>query len=178
MKMTTGKYIAVKYKSLSVGADDYASNIYRVDQLYRKYIRYFRKANQNRILADLTEKIEKVYTNEWLLNYSNHWQSVIDEITEWNASYAKAQKNFFKTQVQPTLDKKQRLFVIITDALRYECGQELTHKLQQENRYDAKLNYLISGLPSYISCSAYIKYKGIDFFFFSTFKALFYIMQT
>lgn len=142
-------YKSVKYSSFDQGAEDYAKNQYRVDQLYRKYIRYFRKASQNRILADLTQKVEKVYTNEWLLSYSNNWQTVIDGLTEWKTPYTKSQKNFFKTYVHPTIDKGQRLFVIITDALRYECGQELTHKLQQENRYDSELDYMVTVLPSF-----------------------------
>ena len=76
---------------------NYSENLYRVDQLYRKYIRYYRKANQNRILADLTMKIEKVYTNDWLFTYSNQWQTIIDQIDEWKCPYAKAQRNFFKS---------------------------------------------------------------------------------
>ncbi len=33
--------------------------------------------------------------------------------------------------------------------MRYECGAELTKRLQSENRYEATMNHMISSLPSY-----------------------------
>ncbi len=39
--------------------------------------------------------------------------------------------------------------MIITDALRYECGEELYTTLQAENRYEATIEPLVSSLPSY-----------------------------
>ena len=159
------KHHSTKYKSFSEGTDDYASKLYRVDQLYRKFIRYYRKTNQNKILAQLATKIEKVYSNDWLLQYNDNWQSVIDGMEEWSTKYQKTQRNFFKTHVSPTLTKGQRLFVIITDALRYESGQELTYKIQRENRYDSSLDYMVSSLPSYtqLGMASLLPNKSISF---------------
>jgi uncharacterized protein (TIGR02687 family) len=60
-----------------------------------------------------------------------------------------AKNIFYNTHVKPVVDKKQRLFVIISDAFRYECGAELTKKLQSENRYEASIGHMVSSLPSY-----------------------------
>jgi uncharacterized protein (TIGR02687 family) len=45
--------------------------------------------------------------------------------------------------------KGQRLFVVISDALRYECGWEYFKTIQKEKRYSGEMNYLVASLPSY-----------------------------
>lgn len=138
-----------KYTSFEEGTSNYAATLYEVDQVYRKFIYNYRKTNQNKILADLSNKVEKVYSNDWLLTYNNNWQSIIDKLTIWPNDSRTNQQHFFDTHVKPVIDKKQRLFVIISDAFRYECGAELAKRLQSENRYEATLNHMISSLPSY-----------------------------
>ena len=39
------------------------------------------KPNKIKYCMPLTEKVEKVYCNDWLLNYGNKWQKVIDAST-------------------------------------------------------------------------------------------------
>jgi len=39
--------------------------------------------------------------------------------------------------------------VVISDALRYECAEELTTMIQNENRYQANIESMIGSLPSY-----------------------------
>jgi uncharacterized protein (TIGR02687 family) len=143
------KHGDTKYNSFADGTKDYALNLYEIDLLYRKFIWSYRKSNQNKILADLAIKVEKVYSNDWLLIYNNNWQGVIDNLSSWSNDSATSQKYFYNTHVKPIVDKKQRLFVIISDAFRYECGAELTKKLQSENRYEASISHMVASLPSY-----------------------------
>ena len=143
------KHSDTKYNSFNDGTKDYASNLYEIDLLYRKFIWSYRKSNQNKILADLAIKVEKVYSNDWLLIYNNNWQGVIDNLSSWSNDSATSQKHFYNIHVKPVVDKKQRLFVIISDAFRYECGAELTKKLQSENRYEASIGHMVASLPSY-----------------------------
>lgn len=143
------KYGNTKYKTLLEGTTDYASNLYEIDQMYRKFIWSYRKTSQNKILADLAVKVEKVYTNDWLLIYNNNWQAIINKLPSWSSNIETSQSQFFNTHVKPVVDKNQRLFVIISDAFRYECGAELTKRLQSENRYEAAISYMVSSLPSY-----------------------------
>ena len=51
--------------------------------------------------------------------------------------------------MKPFLDANKKVAVIISDALRYECGEELWRKIRQENRYEARLSFMQSALPSY-----------------------------
>lgn len=143
------KHGDTKYNSFAEGTKDYASSLYEIDLLYRKFIWSYRKTSQNKILADLANKVEKVYSNDWLLIYNNNWQGVIDDLSSWSIDSATNQKHFYNTHVKPVVDKKQRLFVIISDAFRYECGAELAKKLQSENRYEASIGHMVASLPSY-----------------------------
>jgi uncharacterized protein (TIGR02687 family) len=159
------KYGNSKYSTFDEGATDYATILYEIDQLYRKFVYSYRKTSQNKILHDLAIKIEKVYTNDWLLIYNNNWQGIIDNLLTWPNSNKTGQQHFFNTHVKPVIEKKQRLFVIISDAFRYECGAELTKKLQAENRYDATISYMVASLPSYtqLGMAALLPHKELSF---------------
>ena len=143
------KFSNKNYTSFDEGVKDYASSLYRIDEFYRHFIWSYRKVQHNKILATLASKIEKMYSNDWLLTYNNNWQNIIDELETWPTSESSSQQQFFKAHVKPVIDKKQRLFVIISDALRYECGAELNKKLQATNRYESGIEPMVASLPSY-----------------------------
>ena len=113
------KHGDTKYNSFAEGTKDYASSLYEIDLLYRKFIWSYRKTSQNKILADLANKVEKVYSNDWLLIYNNNWQGIIENLPSWSNDSSTNQKHFYSSHVKPVVDKKQRLFVIISDALRF-----------------------------------------------------------
>src|SRR5680860_903803 len=157
-------YEALKYAGLLIHAieeatpsfqnfDDvtlgYKKTFYKIDTYYRKFIYQYRATNQNSILSDLARFIERKYVNDWLLPYNDQWQKIVDTTQEWPVKQANSQRSFFKNYVQPYLDKQKRVFVIVSDALRYEIGVELTQKLKKENRYDASIEGVISSVPSY-----------------------------
>jgi len=143
------KYGKKIYATFEEGIKNYTEQLYEVDQAYRKFIWYYRESKQNRILSELYERVEKVYSNDWLLEYNNNWQKVIDDLGDWPTQKKNSQQQFFSTHIQPILDKKQRVFVIISDAMRYECGQELYERFQSENRYTAALDHLVASIPTY-----------------------------
>ncbi|MFK7980171.1 MAG: BREX-1 system phosphatase PglZ type A, partial [Saprospiraceae bacterium] len=143
------QYGQQQYASFDEGTQHYSSTLQEIDYTYRKFIWNYRQTNQDRILAELAEKVEKIYATDWLLTYNDNWQKVVDKLVEWPTQTRKSQQRFFLTNVQPILAKKQRVFVVISDALRYECGVELTKMLQGENRLQASADYMISSLPSY-----------------------------
>ena len=158
------KYNGTTYSNFSDGIESYASELYEVDQAYRKFIWSFRQSKQNRILATLAEKIEKVYANDWLLKYNNNWQKVVDDLTLWPTQEPYSQQRFFEQHVQPFTKKKQRLFVIISDALRYENGAELSRRLQSENRYESSIEHMVSSLPCYtqLGMASLLPHKSIS----------------
>ncbi len=56
---------------------------------------------------------------------------------------------FFQKWVVPYIKKENRVFVIISDALRFESAAELRELILQEDRYTATLNSVLGSLPSY-----------------------------
>jgi len=151
MQMITAvrKTDKAKVESFIEGIQSYVQNLYKIDNFYRKYIAHYRKAKQNKVLQPLTDQVEKVYCNDWLLNYGNKWQKVIDAADKWHNLPTTAQHRFFNDHIKPVITKGQRLFIIISDALRYECGWEYLQKIQTEKRFEGELEYMVSTLPSY-----------------------------
>ncbi|MCK9398994.1 MAG: BREX-1 system phosphatase PglZ type A [Bacteroidales bacterium] len=151
--------------SFEDGINAYAGKQYQIDYHYRKYIYHYRRAKQNKVLQPLTEKVEKVYCNDWLLDYGNRWQKIIDGTDKWYNQYKVAQGRFFADHVQPFVSKGQRLFVIISDAFRYECGKECLQKIQAEKRFEGELEHMVSTLPSYtqLGMAALLPNKAMSF---------------
>jgi uncharacterized protein (TIGR02687 family) len=138
-----------KIESFPEGINMYTQQLYKIDYYYRKYIHHYRSVKQNKVLQPLTEKVEKVYCNDWLLNNGNNWQKIIDATDKWYYQPKVAQQRFFTDHVKPFTSKGQRLFVIISDGLRYECGWDYLQKIQGEKRFEGELEYMVSTLPSY-----------------------------
>jgi uncharacterized protein (TIGR02687 family) len=143
------KFENARIESFADGVNNYSGQLFKIDFHYRKYIFHYRKAKQNKVLQPLTDKVEKVYCNDWLLNYGNQWQRIIDETDKWYSPMKVAQQRFFTDHVKPVISKGQRLFVIISDGLRYECGWEYLQKIQNEKRFEGDLEYMVTTLPSY-----------------------------
>ena len=99
------------------------------------------------------------------MNYNNNWQKVVDGLAVWPTTEQNSQQRFFKQHVYPFTSKKQRLFVIISDALRYENGAELSKRLQSENRYESKIEAMVSSLPSYtqLGMASLLPHKELSF---------------
>jgi uncharacterized protein (TIGR02687 family) len=127
----------------------YVSHWYRLDQLYRQYVFCLKASSQNTLLNSLSDKIENRYTNSYLLPLSNSWQSHVDGMSSWYVPDVVPQTQFFSKWVKPYLDKNNKICVIISDAFRYEAGEEMVGRIRQEDRYQAKLEHVLSSLPSY-----------------------------
>ncbi|AVR44772.1 BREX-1 system phosphatase PglZ type A [Christiangramia fulva] len=143
------KYKTHQFSSFENGIKEYTTKFYQVDYAYRKFIRNYRLSKNNNVLHELAEKVERIYNNSWLLPFNDNWQKIIDGIEVWPTNRLYSQQGFFKTHVKPLLDKNQKLFVIISDALRFECGVELHEMIVSENRFESNLEFMLSSLPSY-----------------------------
>lgn len=134
---------------LEEGFEQYTRAGYKVDQQYRHFIRALRQAPSAGMLQPLYERVEKKYTNDWLLPLSEGWQRCLAKHDGWYAG-AKSQASFWRTVVQePYVAQKRKVFVIISDALRYEIGEELHRSIGALNKFECRLDYRVSGLPSY-----------------------------
>jgi len=136
-------------ESLTDGIQRYSLSWYKIDQLYRKFIYHVRKASRASLMGDLTNQIEKLYSNNFLLKMNNNWQSFVDKTDKWDTGVVALQKRFFERCVRPFLRKDKKICIIISDALRYEIGDDLLSLIRQEDRYSAEIAPMLSMLPSY-----------------------------
>ena len=135
--------------SLGTWVQRYAETWYQLDQLYRKFIFHVRMSGQASLMGSLTEQIENLYSNNYLLKLGDRFQTVVDAASMWEASPVRRQKEFFEHWVRPFLRRENKVCVIISDAMRYEIGDELLGLIRQEDRYSAVLEPAVSMLPSY-----------------------------
>ena len=142
------KHEKLKILDFDAGLEMYTTSLYEADLRYRKFIEYYRLTGQNNVLNSLYIYINKAYNNSWVLKLGDCWQEVIDKQTEYPYSATLSQRLFFKRDIRPFIGEK-KLFVIISDAFRYECGVELHEAIQKENRFVSTLKYQFAGLPSY-----------------------------
>jgi uncharacterized protein (TIGR02687 family) len=135
--------------SLPDGIHKYTQTWFRLDQRYRKFIYHTRESGQASLLQALSQQIENLYTNSYLSQLNVRWQRFVDACEHWEASSVVSQANFFDRFVQPYLERKGKVCVLISDAFRYEVGEELQSLIRREDRFDAELVPALSCLPSY-----------------------------
>ncbi|PVY76889.1 uncharacterized protein (TIGR02687 family) [Tamilnaduibacter salinus] len=135
--------------SLSDGIQRYSRSWFQLDQLYRKFTYHVRMSGQASLMGELSEQVENLYSNNYLLKLGDGFQVHVDAAPRWEAYPVVQQKVFFEHWVRPYLRKDKRICVIISDAMRYEIGDELLGLIRQEDRYSAELEPALSTLPSY-----------------------------
>ncbi|MCG7872375.1 MAG: BREX-1 system phosphatase PglZ type A [Candidatus Thiodiazotropha lotti] len=151
-------------ESMADGIERYSGSWFRLDQLYRKYNYHVRGSGQSSLMGLLTEQIENLYSNNYLLKLNDRWQVYVDAANRWYVPSVLLQNEFFNRCVQPFLNKDKKVYVIISDALRYEIGDELLSLIRQEDRFDASLEPALSMLPSYtqLGMAALLPNKALE----------------
>ncbi|PKG74684.1 BREX-1 system phosphatase PglZ type A [Shewanella sp. GutCb] len=128
----------------------YTSQWFKLDQLYRQYVYALKVSSQHTLLCILTEQIENLYVNSFVQPLTNAWQHHVDAMGSWQVADVAPQNKFFENYVVGQyLAKKKKVCVIISDAFRYEAGEEMVSRIRQEDRYEASLNHALSAMPSY-----------------------------
>ena len=82
--------------------------------------------------------------NEYLETLLPKWNAAIQETDAFMA--LPLQRDFYARNLK---NAKERTVVIISDAMRYEVGKELFHRMQDDPKCTAKLEVQLSVLPSY-----------------------------
>lgn len=135
--------------SLADGVHKYTQTWFRLDQSYRKFIHHARESSQASLLQTLNQQIENLYTNNYLSRVNVRWQQFVDASQRWEAAPVVSQSQFFTHFVRPFLERKGKVCVLISDAFRYEIGEELQSLIRREDRFDAELVPALACLPSY-----------------------------
>ena len=131
----------------------YTEDYYKMDRYYRQFHLCFQKSleTSNMLLDDLfkhvADKVEGLYSHWFLRELGSNWSDVCaDEL----AQYGKVleipqQENFYRSRIK---NAASRVFVIISDAMRYEVAATLAEELQRENQSQVKLDNMQSIFPS------------------------------
>ncbi len=125
----------------------YVGKLYLEDYYYRKFLEYFNRDQQS-ILTPLLNRIEKMYTNGYLSKISHRWQDKLD-ISSLKNEYFPSQRYFFRRYVRPYMRQGKNIFVVCSDALRYEAAKELAERLEKENRIQVETDAMVASIPSY-----------------------------
>lgn len=128
----------------------YADQYYIIDMAYRKFIYFFDKLPNKEPFFELKEKIENTYVNGYLNQLSIKWSDSLETLEQnWKISPLELQQDFYINHVKPYEDKDERVFVIISDGLRYEAAKELEEDLNTERKGSTKITPMLGILPSY-----------------------------
>ena len=127
-----------------------------IDKYYRQAIyNYTRNSKSKRLLQPLIEELDSKYKLV-LQEQSVTSQKCMSASTSWPTKSLEVgiatQREFFNQNVLSkftSVNSKNRLCVIISDALRYEIADELKERIDSENRYKAILEPMLSSLPSF-----------------------------
>ena len=123
---------------------DYTKNYFLIDKLYRDFYYSYDKIKNSELapLFDtLKSKIDKFYEIDYLEKLLALWSSKVYEREK-----LPQQRNFYKNNI---VKADVRTVVIISDALRYEVGYEISQKLRKEaNVKEIKIEAMLTDLPS------------------------------
>ena len=123
---------------------DYTKNYFLIDKLYRDFYYSYDKIKNSELapLFDtLKSKIDKFYEIDYLEKLLALWSSKVYEREK-----LPQQKDFYKNNIEKA---DVRTVVIISDALRYEVGYEISQKLRKEaNVKEIKIEAMLTDLPS------------------------------
>lgn len=122
----------------------YLDKDYQIDQEYRRFYYNYDQIEDTGAFEPLRTLVENIYTNEFLAKIMPKWNKGIQE--EEAFQEISLQRNFYSRHVR---NAKERTVVIISDALRYEVGQELFKRMMDDPKCSAKLYVQLSVLPSY-----------------------------
>lgn len=135
--------------SIDTGIERYWSSWWKIDRAYRRACYHLRRYGQVNVMQKLDEWVGKAYVNNYLLPLADRWSDKVRTLENWSCDAIPAQRQFYQRHVVPYLAKGQKVFVIISDALRYEAAAEFAERMNSENRFTAEMDALLASLPSY-----------------------------
>ncbi|RYD29512.1 MAG: BREX-1 system phosphatase PglZ type A, partial [Verrucomicrobiaceae bacterium] len=136
--------------SLESGIARYTARWWRIDMAYRLCIHHLRRYHQVPLMERISQWVEKTYVNNFLLPLSDRWSDWIRPLERWGSREGiPSQRRFFETWVRPFLAKGQKVFVIVSDALRYEAAADFAQRMRLANRWTAEVEPMLASLPSY-----------------------------
>lgn len=132
---------------------EYTESYYQMDTYYRLFHLSFQKSleTSNILLDDLfkhvVDKVEGLYTHWFLGELGNNWSDVCaDELENYGKVLDVPQQvDFYRSCVKTSVNK---VFVIISDAMRYEVAATMADQLRRETQSKVNISSMQSIFPS------------------------------
>lgn len=133
----------------------YTEQLFGIDQLYRHFHDAADQVTKRSpdAIAALRADVESVYLNGFLSKLARQWDAHLENglLAQWHIPEVPNQQDFYDNQVDRYLGRAEdrRMYVIISDALRYEVADELKTRINARQRLQATLGSQLGVLPSY-----------------------------
>ena len=131
----------------------YTTDYYKMDTYYRQFHLCFDNSltASNEVLDDLfkhvVEKVEGLYNGWFLTQLDSNWSDVCaDELAQYGRILeVSQQESFYRSKVATSENK---VYVIVSDALRYEVAASLTEQLRRETQSKVTLESVQGIFPT------------------------------
>lgn len=147
--------------------ESYQKEYYVMDTYYRKFYVAYDEENNNELIKKLRDLVENLYVNWFLGELSSQWLQVVksEMTTQWSIDGLNNQQNFYSSTIAPHIRKGERVFVIISDAMRYEVGAELAERLNSETMGICDMQSMVGVIPSVtkLGMAALLPHTNLDF---------------
>lgn len=132
---------------------EYTTEYYKMDTFYRLFHKSYGKslktyhAKLHDLFSHVMEKAEGLYKNWFLGQLGENWSKVCAEEMECYGKILEVpqQEEFYKSKVK---NVDNRVFVIISDALRYEVAADLADQLRRETKSQVDLSSMQGIIPT------------------------------
>ena len=131
---------------------EYTADYYRMDSFYRAFHICYQRALRSsgdllEGLKHVVDRVEEMYSNRYLNDLAANWSNVAAEDLE-KYGYIEdisRQTHFYANDIRPC---DSRVFVIISDALRYETAASLAEQLRRETQSKVTLDSMCGIFPT------------------------------
>lgn len=149
LKHTTGFHSAEAKKVWK----EYTSEYYMMDAYYRMFHKCFGESlksyysDLHDLFTHVMEKVEGLYTQWFLGQLGGNWSDVAsEELSKYGHILEVSQQtDFYRNRIE---NADSRVFVVISDALRYEVAASLTEQLRRETQANVKLDSIQGIFPT------------------------------
>jgi uncharacterized protein (TIGR02687 family) len=160
------------FTDASVAFASYRDELFQFDQLYRHFHTAADAVEPTgwAVLHELRGTIESLYSGWFVPQLSSAWAKVMEGptglLSSWSLPGVTPQQDFFKQKVEPLFEGSvKRVFVVISDALRFEVAHELVQQTNSKSRFKASIDGMLGVLPSYtaLGMAALLPHKTLAY---------------
>ncbi|WP_338488268.1 BREX-1 system phosphatase PglZ type A [Ruoffia tabacinasalis] len=144
----------------------YEKSYYRMDNYYRKFYLAYDMSEKYEFVNKVQEKVEYLYTHWFIGELGANWSQAVrtDLVEDWNLTGVKKQQDFYRDHASSRIARGERIFVIISDAMRYEIATDLVERLNTETIGSTEIEPMLGIVPSItkLGMAALLPYRSLD----------------